>query len=90
MCVLIEGLWLSQKGSHRLGKKSLGSTVEGLGFSGTQGFRVLGDVVDPRSPGTHIVGPWVTDSIKLYRALRTGTQYIIWASREFWGFWSTF
>ena len=36
----------------------------------------------PRSPGTHIVGPWVTDSIKLYRVLRTGTQYIgNWASR---------
>ena len=36
----------------------------------------------PRSPGTHIVGPWVTDSIRLYRDLRTGTQYIgNWASR---------
>ena len=30
----------------------------------------------PRSPGTRIVGAWVTDSIKLYRDLRTGTQYI--------------
>ena len=36
----------------------------------------------PTSPGTHIVGPWVTDNIKLYRDLRTGTQYIgNWASR---------
>ena len=36
----------------------------------------------PRSPGTHIVGPWVTDSINLYRVLRTGTQYLgNWASR---------
>ena len=32
-------------------------------------------LANPRSPGTHIVGPWVTDSIKLYRDLRTGTQY---------------
>ena len=32
----------------------------------------------------HIVGPWVTDSMKLYRGLRTGTQYIgNWASRVF-------
>ena len=38
---------------------------------------------NPRSPGTHIVGPWVTDSIELYRDLRTGTQCITnWASRE--------
>ena len=37
---------------------------------------------NPRSPGTHIVGPWATDHIKLYRGLRTGTQYISnWASR---------
>ena len=37
---------------------------------------------NPRSPGTHIVGPWVIDSINLYRDLRTGTQYIgNWASR---------
>ena len=37
----------------------------------------------PRSPGTHIVGPWVIGSIKLYRDLRTGTQYIgNWASRD--------
>ena len=36
----------------------------------------------PRSPGAHIVGPWVIDSINLYRDLRTGTQYIgNWASR---------
>ena len=36
----------------------------------------------PRSPGTRIVGPWVTDSIKLYRVLRTGTYYMgTWASR---------
>ena len=42
---------------------------------------------NPRSPGTHIVGPWVIDSINLYRDLRTGTQYIgIWASRERFGF----
>ena len=37
---------------------------------------------NPRSPGTHIVGPWVTDNIYLYRDVRTGTQYIgNWASR---------
>ena len=37
--------------------------------------------VYPRSPGTHTVGPWVTDSIQIYRDLRTGTQYIgNWAS----------
>ena len=36
----------------------------------------------PRSPGTHMVGPWVIDSINLYRDLRTGTQYIgNWACR---------
>ena len=36
----------------------------------------------PGSPGTHIVGPWVIDSISSYRDLRTGTQYIgNWASR---------
>ena len=36
----------------------------------------------PRSPGTHIVGPWVTDSFKFSRVLRTGTQYIgNWAFR---------
>ena len=36
----------------------------------------------PRSPGTHIVGPWVIDSLNSYRDLRTGTQYIgNWASR---------
>ena len=36
----------------------------------------------PRSPGTHIVGPWVIDSINLYKDLRTGTQYMgNWASR---------
>ena len=36
----------------------------------------------PRRPGTHMVGLWVTDSIKLYRVLRTGIQYIgNWASR---------
>ena len=40
----------------------------------------------------HIVGPWVIDSINVYRDLRTGTQYIgNWASRvcsrfqEVWG-----
>ena len=37
----------------------------------------------PRSPGTHIVGPWVTDTIYLYRDFWTGTQYIgNWASRD--------
>ena len=37
----------------------------------------------PRSPGTHRVGPWVIDSINLYRDLRTGTQYIgNWATRD--------
>ena len=36
----------------------------------------------PGSPGTHIVGPWVIDTISLYSDLRTGTQYIgNWASR---------
>ena len=31
----------------------------------------------------HIVGPWVTDNMKLYRDLRTGTQYVgYWASRD--------
>ena len=43
--------------------------------------------LDPRSPGTHMVGPWVTDNIKLYRDLRTGTQYLSnWASRASLGF----
>ena len=29
-----------------------------------------------------MVGPWVTDSIYLYRVLRTGAQYVgSWASR---------
>ena len=38
----------------------------------------------PRSPGTHIVGPWVIDSINSYRDLRTGTQYVgNWASRDY-------
>ena len=38
--------------------------------------------VIPRSPGTHIVGPWVIDRINLYRGTRIGTQYIgNWASR---------
>ena len=38
---------------------------------------------DPRSPGTHIVGSWVIDSIGLYRDPRTGTQNTgNWASRE--------
>ena len=37
---------------------------------------------NPRSPGTHIVGPSVIDIINSYRDLRTGTQYIgNWASR---------
>ena len=41
----------------------------------------------PRSPGTYIVGPWVIDSIGLYRDPRTGTQYIgNWASRGFRAF----
>ena len=35
----------------------------------------------PRSPGTHLVGPWATDSIDSYRDLRTGTQNMgNWAS----------
>ena len=30
-----------------------------------------------------MVGPWVKDSIELYRDLRTGTQYTgNWASRD--------
>ena len=42
----------------------------------------MSSITNPRSPGTHIVGPWVTDSIKLYRVFRTGTQYVgNWASR---------
>ena len=37
----------------------------------------------PTSPGTHIVGPWVTDSIQVYKVLRTGAQYVgNWASRD--------
>ena len=37
---------------------------------------------NPRSPDTHIVGPWVIDSISSYRDHRTGTQYIgNWALR---------
>ena len=37
---------------------------------------------NPRSPGTHIVGSWVIDSISLYKDPRTGAQYIgNWASR---------
>ena len=56
-----------------------GFRVQGLGFR-AKGF--LYTYCNPRSPGTHIVGPWVTDSIKSYRVLRTGTQYIgNWASR---------
>ena len=44
-------------------------------------FEVYGQSY-PRSPGTHIVGPWAIDSINSYRDLRTGTQYIgNWASR---------
>ena len=36
----------------------------------------------PRSPGTHIVGPWVINTINVYRDLGAGTQYIgNWASR---------
>ena len=36
----------------------------------------------PRSPGTHIVGPWAIDNLS--RDSRTGTQYIgNWASRVF-------
>ena len=37
---------------------------------------------NPRSPGTHVVGPWVIDTINLYRDLRAGTQHVSnWASR---------
>ena len=48
------------------------------------------DQTFPGSPGTHIVGPWVIDSINLYRDLRTGTQYTgNWASRVCWvEYWS--
>ena len=43
---------------------------------------ILNAIYNPRSPGTHIVGPWVIDSIRVYRDLKTGTQYVgIWASR---------
>ena len=36
----------------------------------------------PGSPGTHMVGSWVIDSISLYRDPRTRTQYVgDWASR---------
>ena len=45
-------------------------------------FGIQGSRRSPRSPGTHIVGPWVIDSINLYKDLRTGTQYMVnWASR---------
>ena len=43
----------------------------------------------PRSPGTHIVGSRVIDSIRLCRDPRTGTQHIgNWASRVLycWGY----
>ena len=37
----------------------------------------------PRYPYSRSLGPWVTDSMILYRVLRTGTQYIgNWASRD--------
>ena len=43
----------------------------------------LQGVVFPRSPGTHIVGPWVRDSINSCRDLRTGTQCIgNWGSMD--------
>ena len=45
---------------------------------GAMGSYVRGikGLCNPRSPGTHIVGPWVIDSKKkLYRDLRTGTEY---------------
>ena len=48
--------------------------------------RLLPLVADiyPRSPGNHIVGSWVIDSISLYREPGTGTQYIgNWASRVY-------
>ena len=59
----------------------------GLRFGGL-GFRVLGFRVScPRSPGAHIVGPWVMDSTNLYRDVRTGTQYIgNWSSWDAFGF----
>ena len=42
--------------------------------------------VNPRSPGTHLVGSWVTDTRSLCRGPRTGTQHIgSWASRKMWG-----
>ena len=60
------------RSSHLLPRLNC-STLQDMGY--------IGDLF-PRSPGTHIVGPWVIDSIKLYRELRTGTHYIgNWASR---------
>ena len=44
--------------------------------SSSAGPRRFGCPSNPRSPGTHTVGPWVTDSINLYRGLKTGTQYV--------------
>ena len=58
------------------------STRKGQVFHEVKGISI-NVIMVPRSPGTHIVGPWVIDSISSYRDLRTGTQYIgIWASRE--------
>ena len=59
--------------------------VVAAGAAPLKGFRAY-----PRSPGTHIVGSWVIDSIRIYTDPRTGTQYIYiyiyiymgnWASR---------
>ena len=44
--------------------------------------KVYGRNISSRSPGTHIIGSWVMDSILLYKEPRTGTQYMgNWASR---------
>ena len=45
--------------------------------------KIMSKHTNPRSPGTHLVGSWVIDSISVYRDPRTGTQYVgNWASRE--------
>ena len=65
-----------------LGIEELGFRVSlYLGFPSAKNGTSKG-LAYPRNPGAHIVGPWVTDSIKLYWDSRTGTQYIgNWASR---------
>ena len=39
---------------------------------------------NPRSPGTHIGGSWVIDSINLHRDSRTGTQYVKDRDLRYW------